>query len=230
MFIIYLIDKLGLLCYFILILLAFAFIIRIINGICSAIYWRVKGEQYTFKEWLFEFVDLYKGYGKKLTIFLIIASILTIITNSAIQAIFNDNIELKPEGTYCYYIEGTVNEGETYTLPAKIVKIKNEYDDSDSYITYSYSNYYINAIYFPNGKYVSFSDKEIYLDTKTSCFDNYDNEWDIMLLNEHAYSKYVEESSYIDWKEILILAFTLFTVAFIIFGNFLYQKENSQKN
>jgi hypothetical protein len=118
-----------------------------------------------------------------LLLFMAIACLLS-IKPFVINTLGCNDINVMPEGTYCYYVEATNKSGKTYTTPARIYV-----DDYE---------FQIDEIFFTNGGSVSFrscsidrKDGEYYTETVER---GNNKEWKIKLLNKKAYNSQVEET------------------------------------
>lgn len=132
-----------------------------------------------------------------------------LITNAAVhQLVGIHNLELKPEGTYCFYVEAHREGGNTYTLPAEI-----EVSDTESQ---THTNYYIKKVLFSNGSWLDADDGEPDDIGKPSAFFDDDSDWELTLLNEHAYSPLVKETDNADWLDITFLLINLSAVAMFL--------------
>ncbi len=93
-----------------------------------------------------------------------------------------DNIQVMPEGTYCYYVYATNEKDKTYTLPANIEKVNN-------------NTYLVHNVYFENGGYLYFEDCD-YFDygDKEYSIDQNGNGWYIELTNHKTHHEKVTET------------------------------------
>jgi hypothetical protein len=72
-------------------------------------------------------------------------------------------------------------------------------------------------VYFTNGGYLDTDDGEPdEIDQASYFYENFDDyaSWDLVLLNEHAYSPYVHETNNADWLDLTFLSIE--TISFII--------------
>ena len=162
--------------------------------------------------------DFKNSWRISIIIFLIISMFAIIFTNAAaLELIGNDNIELKPSGTYCYFVNIKNNKYD-YTLPAQIrVEHSSQtyYNGSRERIRY-YKDYYIEKVYFSNGGYLYFEDFSVKPDVTSENYDQSGRKWTCTLLRESAYSPHIKETSHINTKEICFLIFELTSVGFAI--------------
>lgn len=157
-------------------------------------------------------------------IILIVAAIAMLITNTAVhQLVGVNNLALKPEGTYCFYVEATRDSGKTYTLPAQI-RVEKESDEVAEGKTRTHTYYYIERVFFSNGGYLNTENCD-YVDIgeSTHYYDG-ENDWSLVLLNEHAYSPHVEETNNATWLEILFLMLESSCIGLLLYS--LLKKEN----
>ena len=122
---------------------------------------------------------------KKITVFVSILAMCFALAVSPVvhKAIGLHNLLLEDEGVHCYYIKIT-DYKNTYTLPAGIRIEKEET-----------TNFYLEKVYFSNGECLDFSDNDsIYIDDPSYMYDQNDKEWEVRLINEHAYSQYIQET------------------------------------
>jgi hypothetical protein len=101
-----------------------------------------------------------------------------------------DNIGLKPDGEYCYFVNLS-NGRKTYTLPAKI------YIDSSEENRKTYD---VSTVYWSNGGYLYFDNDDYISDfhEKISTYDQNDNKWEINIINKSAYCPRMKETSTFD--------------------------------
>lgn len=128
--------------------------------------------------------DNYKFGAICISLISFIASFVILFSNNQFVILLGcKDIRVMPEGTYCYYVYATNENGKTYTLPAKIDKINR-------------LQYFVDNIYFKNGGYLYFSDGDYieYEDTFTS-WDQNENDWEIKLTNKKIYHEKVAETN-----------------------------------
>ena len=182
-------------------------------------------QKLSFSEWTslikYENSNLLGHYSQ---IILIIAAVAMLITNTAVhQLVGVNNLELKPEGTYCFYVEATRDGGKTYTLPAQI-RIEKETDEVAEGKTRTYTYYHIEKVFFSNGGYLDTVDTDPVEINKSTYYYDGENDWSLVLLNEHAYSPNVEETNNATWPELLFLIFESACIGILLYS--LLKKEN----
>ena len=181
---------------------------------------KVTKDPITISQWIMQIqADLRSMAGNftmPMTILIILASL---ITNPAIHQIVGvHNLELKPEGTYCFYVEATNEKGKTYVLPAKVEAV-NETIDVSPERTKTYRIYYVRTVYFSNGGYLNTYDMDSLDIGDHSWHETYDgDEWKIRLLNKHAYSPEIEETNNATSEDIASLIVELLIPAFFLFA------------
>ena len=96
-----------------------------------------------------------------------------------------DNINYKPRGTYCYYVE--IQNAKKYVLPAKISVSIEEYEDAEGH-SYTSRKYYIEKAYWTNGGYLLFegNDSDITINDTITLYDQNENQWEVELVNKSA--------------------------------------------
>ena len=180
-----------------------------------------KREKITFSDWIGTIRNEVLGFAGDITKSLLIISLVAIIiTDAAIhQLVGIHNLHLKPEGTYCFYVEAKRNGGKTYTLPAQII-IERETEDVSDEKTKTYTYYYIEKVYFSNGGWLDTSGNEPVEIGESSYHYDYDteDEWELVLLNEHAYSPYVAETSNADWIDITFMLIKVLPISFLLYA------------
>ena len=90
------------------------------------------GQKWAFNEWI-EIVghELYGLAGDWSRNIIIASLIALLLTNSAIhQLVGINNLNIEPDGTYCFYVAATKNGEKTYTLPAQI-RVEEEHEEDD---------------------------------------------------------------------------------------------------
>lgn len=145
--------------------------------------------------------------GKYRSLLIVISLIGLLITSTAIhQLVGVHNLELKPEGTYCFYVEAQRQGSKTYVLPARVEVVKEEIDRDERSVTIR-TYYYIKTVFFSNGGCLDVDDGETDPIGKPTDFWDIENDedWELTLLNEHAYSPYVEETDNADWLDLTFL-------------------------
>ena len=185
-----------------------------------------KREKLSFAGWTEAIKNEVLDFAGDITKPLLIVSLLaTLITSTVLhQLIGIHNLLIIPEGTYCFYVEAHRYDGKTYTLPAQIGVTRETEDVSESKKkTFTY--YYVEKVFFSNGEYldtkgnepVEINEPSYYYDCVT------DDEWELVLLNEHAYSPYVTETNNADWLDITFMLIKVIPIAFSLYV--LYRKE-----
>jgi hypothetical protein len=192
------------------ILLVLYYVFKAIKGLFT-------GNKYSFVEWIDEIgYELYSFPGKWSKVILITSFVAMLLTNTTVhQLVGINNLELKPEGTYCFYVKATSPTGKSYTLPAQI-RIEKETDEVGEK-TRTRTYFYIQKVYFTNGGYLDTDDGEPdEIDQASYFYEDFDDyaSWDLVLLNEHAYSPYVHETNNADWLDLTFLSIE--TISFII--------------
>lgn len=159
------------------------------------------------------------------TVILVISLFGTLITNAAVHQILGvHNLKLLPEGTYCFYVEARQYGGKTYTLPAQIAIEKKSVEVSDEK-TKTYTYYHIEKVFFSNGGYIDANDGEPdQIGNASYLFDSNDDEWELVLLNEHAYSPCVIETNNAQWIDVIFLLINVLSISIVLFA--MCKKEN----
>lgn len=99
----------------------------------------------------------------------------------AVKIADSKDIRVYPDGTYCYYVEATNENGKTYTLPACVYKTDGEYA--------------IGNVYFSNGGYLDFrSTYSREFGETIGDYDRQDRYWELKLTNLKASHPDVEET------------------------------------
>lgn len=178
-------------------------------------------ERFSINEWLNAIKHgIHSFAGNKTRMILIIALLAAIVTNTALhQLVGIHNLHLKPEGTYCFYVEAKRNGGKTYTLPAQI-SIERETEDVSDEKTKTFTYYYIEKVYFSNGGWLDTSGNEPVEIGESSYHYDYEteDEWELVLLNEHAYSPYVTETNNADWIDITFMLIKVLPISFLLYA------------
>ncbi|MGN0451352.1 MAG: hypothetical protein ACI4FN_04455 [Acutalibacteraceae bacterium] len=181
-----------------------------------------------FKELTDSVSDSFSDIATKWTIpLLIISFFATLISNNVVQELVGiDDIRLKSDGVYSYYVEIS-NDKYSYTLPAQI-RIDTETDDSDSDrgITKTYNHYTVEKVYFTNGGYLDF-DFDYITDIKETSYgiDQKGDYWECTILNKHAYSPYIKETSAFNFINIFLLILEIVTIGFVTLTLIINQKH-----
>ena len=131
----------------------------------------------------------------------IVSFVILFSNNQFVILLGCEDIRVMPEGTYCYYVYATNENGKTYTLPAKIEKINR-------------LQYFVENIYFKNGGYLYFSDGDYieYEDTFTS-WDQNENDWEIELTNKKVYHEKVAETNPFKPHNLILPFIEVFTIS-----------------
>ena len=150
---------------------------------------------------------------------IIISSVALLLTSPTIhQLVGINNIKLKPEGTYCFYVEAKKQGEKTYTLPAKI-RIEEEREEVSENKERIYRFYYIEKVYFPNGGWLDTEDlDEVELNEASYFYDDNDDEWELTLLNEHAYTPEVAETNNATWIQIVFLSIGIASIIIVLYA------------
>ncbi len=211
MFIYRLLDYVSKIAVFICIITLGYYIFKAIRSL-------VRRDPISFNEWIGDIWYEVQGVaGNHTKVFLIISMIAILITNTALHQIVGiHNLKIKPEGTYCFYVEASRLGGKTHTVPAEI-KIEKETEEvGDKERTYTY--YYIERLAFPNGTEIEIDVWDsVQINKSAYHIDSNGDEWELTLLNKHAYSPQIEETNNADWFSISILAIETLSVAFSLF-------------
>lgn len=180
----------------------------------------IKGDKITFSDWIEQIRKEVLGFAGSITKPILIISLAgIIITNSAIhQLVGIHNLLLKPEGTYCFYVEASPNDGKTYTLPAQI-RVERESKEIAEGKEKTYTCYYIDKVFFSNGGWLDNEDGEPVEINKPTYYYDYDSDekWKLVLLNEHAYSQYVNETNNADLVDITFMFLDVIPIAFYLY-------------
>lgn len=129
---------------------------------------------------------------------LLLAVVTLFSSNQFVILLGCDDIRVMPDGTYCYYVVATNENGDTYTLPAKVFKYDDDsYDNTDTYA--------VENIYFDNGGYLYFwsSDSFEYGESRGD-YDQNDHYWDFELTNNKASHYRVKETNPLKPSKLII--------------------------
>lgn len=170
------------------------------------------------------------------TVILSIGLCCTIFLNASFQqkiGLYNYN--LLKEGTYCFNIK-VVSSYNNEKLKGNIYPAKIHISHEDDEIEGDYFdkhrtkiNIFLDAIYVNNTiiKFDNFEyDIPISVNKKFYAIDNEENEYDLILLDKHAYSKHVKETNNCTKINILFLLIESFSIIFAIRALLLMKKED----
>lgn len=179
------------------------------------------GQKQSFSDCIAPIRDEVSNFAGGITKPLLIVSLIaTIITNTAIhQLVGVHNLLLKPEGTYCFYVEADRYNGKTYTLPAQ-VRVEKETEEVAEGKERTFTYYYIEKVFFSNGGWLDTEGSEpVDINESSHHYDyNADDEWELVLLNEHAYSPYVRETNNADWLDITFMFIKVIPIALSLYA------------
>lgn len=122
--------------------------------------------------------------------------------SSLLELVGVQDLERKPEGTYCFYVELSTKT-KTYTVPAEIHKTIDIYEARDG-DTERNVRYYLNKVVFTNGNEIWFDDEVVPNDV-VYVYSSRDEEYTCKLLNKHAYSPQIEETDIFDFRDVVSL-------------------------
>ena len=158
------------------------------------------------------------GNQRKWALVLAFSFVAYLLTDSAIhQLVGIHNLEITPNGTYCFYVEASRSKGKTYTLPAQI-RVDTEYYDVSPDKTEVRKEYYVEKVFFSNGGWLDFVNQDPVDIGKSAWFYENEEEWSIKLLNEHAYSPFVIETSNAETTDFLRLFAETAPILFLLFA------------
>lgn len=207
-------------------------IAAVIGYICKAINQKTNNQALSFTGWL---LDIQKGMqsfanyflGPAFTPALFLALACTIISSTVVhQAVGIFHLETLPNGIYCFYVEATPSKGNTYVLPGQIEIYDESIDLGDSQETRRL--YFIEAVYFPDGKRIDADDGEAdYIDKPSYIYDENETEWKLTLMNKHAYSPYIEETNNATWFDITFFVLQLSVYSLLICAWFCKDPQKS---
>lgn len=167
----------------------------------------VKNKQLSFEMFCEEIRSMFI-FGQFTLPILVVALAGILVTDPTMHELAGiHNLELKPDGTYCFFVEATNRQGKTYVLPAEVEVAK----DGDGNRTY-----YINKVVFSNGGYLRTSGEEVDIGGMCSFFDDGDR-WSLVLLNKHAYSPYITETSVVTVQDISFVVLEVFCICMQIY-------------
>ncbi len=177
-------------------------------------------------------IDLYVALCERVPVWFTLFAVLTlmsaVLTETTLQKMGVYDLELLPEGQYCFYVELERND-KTYTVPARI-------EISDEYKTYYDSHgrekeqkrtyYYIHNVYWSNGGYSTFENyEELDINHSVNIIDGREHEYSCTLLNEHAYTSQFEETQP-PTKNYIIMLMESFCVIFCWVYSVKHRKPN----
>lgn len=152
----------------------------------------------------------------------------------------------KTEGTYCFYVQAQNEAGEQFIVPAEIKKevASDIAPVGDGEKVKNTSYYHIKKLFFDNGEVVEFQE-----DSKcrtNSIKDNYEeatkahgerffdlgwNEWNCVIINKHAYSPCVSETTSATVSNIIWIVAGFLAIMFEWIGLiYLRIKEQKQRS
>ena len=190
----------------------FSFLI-LVGYIFSFVKQVFKKENPSLSGWLNQMSrDTKEFRGNALLVVLVIALFGRLVAAPSVhQLIGVHDLTLKPDGTYCFYVEATPRGGKTYTLPAEVRKSSGDYS--------------IERVFFANGGYLSvYEFAEI--EERIGHYSKDDVDWDLVLLNEHAYSPMVIETDNATGKDVSLLVLEILPIAVFIF---LFARKETNK-
>lgn len=180
-----------------------------------------QGQKLSFSDCIAPIRDLVGNLAGSITKPLLIVSLIaTIITSTAIhQLVGVHNLQLKPEGTYCFYVEANRYGANTYVLPAQ-VRVEKDTEEVSEGKKRTFTYYYIEKVFFSNGGWLDTEESEPTEINESTYYYDYDadDEWELVLLNEHAYSPYVPETNNADWLDITFLFIKVLSIGFSLFA------------
>ena len=150
---------------------------------------------------------------------IIVATLAFLADPAGLDMIDYHNIDIKPEGTYSYYVELKKHNAEKIVVPAEITI---DEDDNQRF-------YRIQKAYLPNNKILKFNTDEQYYSLDLKSFNTvhliydeklewYDMEYSCKLLNEHTTHKQIIESkpspTFLIIKEIITVGATVIILSF----------------
>lgn len=188
-------------------------------------------EKLPFKKLTNSVCSFFGGKNSRWIIPLLIISFFTaLISNNVVQELIGiDDIRLKDEGTYSYYVEIS-NDKYNYTLPAQI-RIEKDIDVTETEngaTTKTRNCYTVERVYFTNGGYLDF-DSDYITDIKETSYgiDQKGDYWEYTILNKHAYSPYIKETSALNFINIFLLILEIVTIGFVTLTLIINQKHTN---
>lgn len=156
-----------------------------------------------------------------------------LFTNSTFNELigFDKPLSERDAGDYCYYVEATDDVGNEYTVPAKISVDKWVEDDgngrSDGVIEYDLKQLIFDdgtVINIEDGRDASFKHANLFYDTEG-------NEWECRLTEKHAYSDIVQETSFVNPRNVIELGVVVVVILINWLGGLaLAIQENKKEN
>lgn len=160
-----------------------------------------------------------KSFIKGIQCVLFISLIFTLITNPVVnELIGNNDIRIKPNGTYCYLVEI-----ENHYIPAQVLVVTEE-TDFDDYGPVG-EGYYIQKIFINEDQHIDFYYKDVPLNKSYPIDDESDNTWRVKLLNQHIQSPLVKETTSIHASKIFYLCMSIFLILFSIIYIFVHRRD-----
>lgn len=161
---------------------------------------------------------------------LIISFFTTLISNNIVQELIGvDDIRLKDEGIYSYYVEIS-NDKYNYTLPAqiRIGKDISVTETENGETTKTRNCYIVERVYFTNGGYLDF-DSDYITDIKETFYgmDQKGDYWEYTILNKHAHSPYIKETSALNFINIFLLILEIVIIGFVTLTLIINQKHTN---
>lgn len=201
----------------------FLFFYYIWKAIC-----RFFKKDFSFTAWIYDIQsEMCSWFGKYTKPLLIVALASTLLTNTAVhQLVGIHNLKIKPTGTYCFYVEASRSGERTYTVPAEI-EIEKETEEVGDGKERTYTYYYIKRFFFSNGTEIELDVWDsVQINEASYHTDSNGDEWELTLLNKHAYSPQIEETNNADWFGITILAVEVLPIAFFLLIMYWKNKDN----
>ena len=167
-------------------------------------------------------------FGKYAKPLLIVALLSTLLTNTAVHQFFGIyNLKILPAGTYCFYVEASQFGEKNYTVPAA-VKIEKETEEVGDNKERTYTYYYIERFFFSNGNEIELDVRDsVEINKSAYHIDSNGDEWELTLLNKHAYSPQIKETNNANWIIITFLSIEVISVLFLLFA--MYRKSENNE-
>lgn len=189
---------------------------------------RIVKSEFSFTEWIGDIRnEVCSWFGKYAKPLLMVALISTLLTNTTVHQIVGIyNLKILPAGTYCFYVEAHRIGGKTYTIPSE-VKIEKETEEVGDNRERTYTYYYIERLFFSNGTEIEIDVWDsVQINESAYHTDSNGEEWELTLLNKHAYSPQMEETNNTDWFGVTLLVIEVLSVAFLLFA--MYWKKSNE--